>query len=88
MSGSLNKWSWLRRRFKTTNCNSSIFCSSDYGPFFGGNQSPYSAELWFSTKNNCGFYNNVIYKDINKECTQGLKDFSLDELEVFQIKGY
>ena len=77
-----------KKMFKTTNSNRSIFCSSGYGPFFGGNQSETYAELWFSSKNNCGFYNNVIYKDTNKECTQGLRDFSLDELEVFQINGY
>ena len=77
-----------KKMFKTTNSNSSIFCSIVYGPFFGGNSSPSKAELWFSSKSNCGFYNTVIYKDTNKECTQGLKDFSLDELEVFKIKGY
>jgi len=77
-----------KKMFKATNSNRSIFCRNDYGPFFGGNQSKDYAELWFSTKSCCGFYNNVIYKDTNKECTQGLKDFSLDELEVFQIKGY
>ena len=77
-----------KKMFKTTNSNSSIFCGSSYGPFFGGNCSPFKAELWSSTKDNCGFYNTVIYKDTNKECTQGLKDFILDELEVFQIKGY
>ena len=77
-----------KKMFKTTNCNQSIFCGSDFGPFFGGNSNYKSAELWFGSKNSCGFYNNVIYKDANKECTQGLKDFGLDELEVFQIQGY
>ena len=77
-----------KKMFKTTNYNSSIFCSSSYGPFFGGNSSGDYAELWFCKKNNCGFYNNKIYKDLNKECTQGLKDFGLDELEVFQVKNY
>jgi len=77
-----------RKMFKTTNCNRSIFCSSGYGPFFGGNQDSSYGELWFSSKDCCGFNKNVIYKDTNKECTQGLKDFGLDELEVFQIKGY
>ena len=72
-----------KKMFKTTNYNRSIFCSSGYGPFFGGNQSVDFAELWFSEKNNCGFYNNKIYKDLNKECTQELKTFGLDELEVF-----
>ena len=36
----------------------------------------------------CGFYNNNIYQDISKECTQGLKNFALDELEVFQVKNF
>ena len=37
----------------------------------------------FVQKNNFGFYNNKIYKDINKECTQGL-----NELETFQVLNY
>ena len=74
--------------FKSTNYNSSIYYTSDYGPFFGGNNSTSSAELWSSTKNSCGFYNNKIYKDVNKECTQGLKDFQIDELEVFKVINY
>lgn len=74
--------------FKTTNYNSSIYCSSSFGPFFGGNSNSSSSELWYYEKNNCGFYNNIVYKDINKECTQGIRKFGLDELEVFQVKNY
>ena len=74
--------------FKSTNYNSSIYCSSGYGPFFGGNCGGDSAELWFSEGNTCGFYNNKIYKDLNKECTQGFTDFALDELEVFGVNNY
>ena len=81
---SINK----KKMFKTTNYNSYIYCSSDYGPFFGGNSNYNYAELWFNKGNNCGFYNNNIYKDLNKECTQGLRDFGLDELEVFQVQNY
>ena len=77
-----------KKMFKTQSYNKSIYCSSDYGPFFGGNQSIEVAELWFCEGNNCGFYNNNIYQDISKECTQGLKDFALDELEVFQVKNF
>jgi hypothetical protein len=77
-----------KKMFKSNNYNSSIFCRSDYGPFFGGNCSTKSAELWYEGRNNCGFYNNKIYKDLNKECTQGLKYFSLDELEVFEVHNY
>ena len=72
--------------FKSTNYNSSIFCRANYGPFFGGNTS--FAELWCCCKNSCGFYNNKIYKDSNKECTQGLRNFALDELEVFKVINY
>lgn len=74
--------------FSSTNYDSSIFCRNDYGPFFGGNNHTKSAELWFCEGNNCGFYNNKIYKDSNKECTGGLRDFELDELEVFKVKNY
>ena len=77
-----------KKMFKTTNYNSSIYCSSEYGPFFGGSRHSNYAELWFSEKNNCGFYNNKVYQDLNKECTQGLKNFALDELEVFEVKNY
>ena len=81
---SINK----KKMFKSTNYDSSIYCSPSYGPFFGGNSSPKYAELWFSSRSCCGFYKNKIYKDLNKECTQGLKDFALDELEVFKVKNY
>ena len=77
-----------KKMFKSTNYNSSIFCRADYGPFFGGNSDPSFAELWCLLKNNCGFYNNKIYKDSNKECTQGLRNFALDELEVFKVINY
>ena len=77
-----------KKMFKSTNYDSSIYCSSGYGPFFGGNYDTSFAELWFCSKNSCGFNNNKIYKDLNKECTQGLKDFNLDELEVFKVINY
>ena len=77
-----------KKMFKSRNYNSSIYCSGDYGPFFGGNKNTDCAELWFCEGYNCGFYNNKIYKDLNKECTQGLKEFGLDELEVFKVKNY
>jgi len=77
-----------KKMFKSTKYESSIFCSSNYGPFFGGNSSTSYAELWYDSKNCCGFYNNKIYKDLNKDCTQGLKDFKLDELETFQVLNY
>ena len=70
--------------FKTTNPKRSIYCSGSYGPFFGGNK--YGGELWFYEADNCGFTNNKIYPD--KECTQGLNTFGLDELEVFQVLNY
>ena len=77
-----------KKMFKSTNYNSSIFCKYNYGPFFGGNSDSSFAELWCCGKNSCGFYNNKIYKDSNKECTQGLYGFNLDELEVFQVINY
>ena len=77
-----------KKMFSSTNYDSSIFCRNDYGPFFGGNNHTKSAELWFCEGNNCGFYNNKIYKDSNKECTGGLRNFKLDELEVFKVKNY
>ena len=55
------------------------------GLFFGGNCSS-DYELWFYESDNCGFTNNKIYPD--KECTQGLNTFGLDELEVFQVLNY
>ena len=73
-----------KKMCSSTNYDSSIFCRNDYGPFFGGNSGTDSAELWFCEGNNCGFENNKIYKDSNKECTGGLRDFELDELEVFK----
>ena len=73
--------------FKTTNPKRSIYCSGEYGPFFGGNCSS-DYELWFYESDNCGFTNNKIYPDKNKECTQGLNEFGLDELEVFQVLNY
>lgn len=81
---SINK----RKMFKSTNYDSSLYCRSDYGPFFGGNSNVNYAELWFNTKNSCGFYNQNVYKDINKECTGGLNDFTLDELEVFSVINF
>ena len=77
-----------KKMFKSTKYESSIFCKAGYGPFFGGNSNASYAELWFCSKNSCGFYNNRIYKDLNKECTQGLKNFELDELETFQVLNY
>ena len=76
-----------KKMFKTTNYNRSIYCSNEYGHFFGGNKS-HDYELWFSEKTNCGFDNNQIYSDLNKECTQGLIYFVLDELEVYQVQKY
>ena len=73
--------------FKTTNPKRSIYCSGSYGPFFEGNYSS-DYELWFYESDNCGFTNNKIYPDKNKECTQGLNEFGLDELEVFQVLNY
>jgi len=77
-----------KKMFKTTNSNSSLFCKADYGPFFGGNSSSSVAELWYANKNCSGFYKHNIYKDLNNECTNGLKDFHIDEVEVFQVKNY
>ena len=77
-----------KKMFKTTNYNSSIFCSENYGPFFGGDCDSSKSELWFYEGNNCGFYENKIYQDLNKECTQGLREFGLDELEVFQVQNF
>lgn len=77
-----------KKMFKSTNYDNSIYCCSIYGPFFGGNSNASKGELWFCSKNNCGFENNKIYKDLNRECTQGLKNFSLDELEVFKVINY
>ncbi len=70
--------------FKTTNPKSSIYCDSYFGPFFGGNSSTSCAKLWVRN-NKGGLYNSNIYKDKNRECSQGLKKFQLEEIEVFLI---
>ena len=75
-----------KKTFKTTIPEKSIYCDSDYGPFFGGNKKAVNAELWVGGTNNGGLYNYNVYQDKKKECTQGLEDFILEEIEVFQVK--
>ena len=73
--------------FKTTNPEKSIFCNESYGPFFGGNLQKDNAELWsFNTKG--GFYRHNVYEDFKIECTQGLKEFDFEEIEVFLVSNY
>ena len=71
--------------FKTTNSKSSIYCHSYYGPFFGGNSSQSRAELWVGKNKGGGLYNSNVYKDKDRECSQGLRDFQLEEIEVFLV---
>ncbi len=75
-----------KKIFKTTNPINLFFVMCLWS-FFGGNQFR-DYELWFSEADNYGFSNNRIYPDKNKECTQGLNTFGLDELEVFQVLNY
>ena len=72
--------------FKSTNYDSSLYCSSGYGPFFGGNSSPKYAELWFSTKDICGFYKALLFLSKNCYLSNFLKKLGRDALDVRYMK--
>ena len=77
---SLTKKKMFRAKYPYT----SIFCSKNYGPSFGYDGS-YSG---FWTKEKYGGYNPCeTFGDKDRECTCGLKDFTIDEIEVFQIEN-
>ncbi len=76
-----------KKIFKTTNPKQSIYCNGSYGPFFGGNLNKDKAELW-SLNFKGGFYQNNVYEDFKRECTQGLKQFEFEEIEIYLILNY
>ena len=76
-----------KKIFKTVIPKKSIYCNSNYGPFFGGNQEKDYSELWsFNYKG--GFYKHNVYEDYKRECTQGLKEFEFEEIEIFLVFNY
>lgn len=60
----------------------SIYCSKNYGPSFG--YEGYYSGLWskgkFGRNNPCD-----TFGDKDRECTCGLKDFTIDEIEVYKV---
>lgn len=60
----------------------SVICYPEYGPSFGvSNQ---RAELWIKGKKG-GYEKSVIFGDDKRICTGGAKEFSVLEIEVFQV---
>ena len=60
----------------------SIYCSKNFGPCFGDKSS--SPSLWI--KGNTGGYDNSdIFPDSLNEVTCGLKEFIIEEIEVFKV---
>ena len=71
-----------RKVFKAKEPFDSIYCSSFYGPSFG--VQGLRPALW--TKGKIGGYNNCnTFEDIQKDCTCGLHDFTIEELEVYKV---
>ena len=69
-----------KRVFKTKKQLNYIFCSPLYGPSFGVSD---TAGLWNMGK--IGGYLCDIYGDNESVCTCGLKDFIIDEMEVYKV---
>ena len=74
-----------RKVFRAKNPFYSIYCSNYYGPSFGALSSIIvKPGLWFKGK--IGSYNNSeTYEDPERECTCGIKDFVIDEMEVYKV---
>ena len=71
-----------RKVFKAKKPFYSIYCSIIYGPSFGY-EGLYSG-LW--TKGKFGGYNPCdTFEDKERECTCGLKEFIIEELEVYKV---
>ena len=71
-----------KKVFKAKRPYNSIYCSINYGPSFGY-EGLYSG-LWTKGKN--GGYNPCdTFDDSERECTCGLKEFIIEELEVYKV---
>ena len=71
-----------RKVFKAKEPFDSIYCSSFYGPSFG--IQGLRPALWTKGKIG-GYYNCNTFEDIQKDCTCGLNDFIIEELEVYKV---
>ena len=69
-----------RQVFKAKKQLNYIYCGSLYGPSFGISN---TIGLWNMGK--IGGYSCDIYGDYERICTCGLKDYIIDEMEVYQI---
>ena len=71
-----------KKVFKAMRPFYSIYCSLFYGPCFGFNG--LSPGLW--NKGKIGGYNlTETYRDSERDCTCGYKDFVIEEIEVYKV---